>query len=140
MIISPGNKRFVLLEDALFVSNLGCIFILARKLAVSGCIGSFNKECMMFIREFNHDDLIEVKFKSGLYIVSNISKSTNGIMFSNVLYKELLLCIILTGDIIYFSPVIENVFSALDDKGSLLLENDNSTEVEHIFMHMDNLL
>jgi len=49
MIISPGNERFVLLEDALFVPNLGCIFILARKLAVFGYIGNFNKERMVFI-------------------------------------------------------------------------------------------
>ena len=56
-----------------------------------------------------------------------------------MLYKELSLRIILTGDTIYFSLVIENVFSALNNEGSLLLENDNFIEVECIFTHMDNL-
>ena len=57
-----------------------------------------------------------------------------------MLYKELLLYIILTSDIIYFSPIIENVFNILNDKGSLLLENNNSIEVKYISMHINNLL
>lgn len=139
MIISPGNERFVLLEDALFVPNLGCTLISARKLAASGCIGSFNKERMVFTRESNHDDLIEAKSKGGLYIVSNISKSANGMTFGNALYKEPPPRTTPTGDTIYSSPVIENVFSALDDEGSSLSENDDPTEVERISTHTDNL-
>jgi len=93
----------------------------------------------VFIRESDHNNLIEAKFKGGLYIVSNISKSANGMTFGNTLYKEPLSRTILTDDTIYFSLVIENVFSALDDEGSSLLENDGPIEVECISMHMDNL-
>jgi len=49
IIINPENKRFILLENTLFISNLGYIFILARKLAISKYIGSFNKEYIIFI-------------------------------------------------------------------------------------------
>jgi len=49
IIINPGNKRFILLEDTLFISNLSYILILARKLAISKYINSFNKEYIIFI-------------------------------------------------------------------------------------------
>jgi len=57
-----------------------------------------------------------------------------------MLYKELLLYIILIGNIIYSSLIIENVFSILDNKGSLLLENNNLIKVKYIFIYIDNLL
>ena len=139
IIISLRNKCFVLLEDALFISNLNYIFILARKFAIFRYISSFNKKRIIFIWESNYNNLIKAKFKSGLYIILNISKFANSIIFDNILYKELLLYIILISNIIYFSLIIENVFNALNDKGSSLLENNNSIEVEYIFIHINNL-
>jgi len=56
-----------------------------------------------------------------------------------MLYKELLLYIILIGNIIYSSLIIENVFSILDNKGSLLLENNNLIKVKYISIYIDNL-
>jgi len=56
-----------------------------------------------------------------------------------MLYKESLLCIILTSDIIYFSPIIKNMFSTLDNKGSLLLKNNNFIKVKYISIYINNL-
>jgi len=140
MIISLGNEHFILLENALFISNLNYIFILAKKLIIFRYINNFNKEYIIFIQEFNYNNLIKIKFKSGLYIVLNISKFINSIIFSNILYKELLLYIILISNIIYFSLIIENVFSVLNNKGSLLLKNNNLIKVKCIFIYINNLL
>ena len=49
IIISPGNKHFILLKDTLFISNLNYIFILARKLTIFKYISNFNKEHIIFI-------------------------------------------------------------------------------------------
>ena len=57
-----------------------------------------------------------------------------------MLYKESLSYITLISDIIYFSLIIENVFNMLNNKGSLLLENNNSIKVKRIFIHINNLL
>ena len=56
-----------------------------------------------------------------------------------MLYKELLLYIILISNIIYFNLIIENIFSALNNKGSLLLKNNNFIKVKYIFIYINNL-
>jgi len=60
-------------------------------------------------------------------------------MFNNTLYKEPPLHIISINNIIYFSPIIENMFNALNDKGSLLLENNNPIKVKCISIYINNL-
>ena len=56
-----------------------------------------------------------------------------------MLYKELLSHTILTGNIIYFSLIIENIFSILNNKRSLLLKNNNPIKVKYIFIYINNL-
>lgn len=42
IIIKLVNRRFIFLEDNLFISNLGYIFILVRKLIGDNLIGIFD--------------------------------------------------------------------------------------------------
>jgi hypothetical protein len=77
IIIKLINKRFIFLENSLFIFKLGYIFTLVNKLIKNQFINQFDYYQMQFLSRTNNNLIIKIFIKRDLYIITNILSKIN---------------------------------------------------------------